>query len=156
LKDSSITGLQINCCLTDKGEPTFGLTYPSQTALFSRKWWELLQWFVKEEKKRYVSQFERLYLESCWTRLKIKMKKIILSMLTIVIVATSVLALNKTAVKNVKAKEATHKTLKKDYCEKSSKYLDSIDFSSVFLLSFPILYARWCAGFLSPRIVQTA
>jgi len=55
LKNRSITGLQINYCLTDKGGPTFGLTYPSQPALFSPKWWELLQWFVKEAKKRGMS-----------------------------------------------------------------------------------------------------
>ena len=55
LKDRSITGLQINYCHTDKGGATYGLTYPSQPALFSPKWWELLQWFVKEAKKRGMS-----------------------------------------------------------------------------------------------------
>ena len=55
LKDKSITGLQINYCHTDKGGATYGLTYPSQPALFSDKWWELLQWFLKEAKKRDMS-----------------------------------------------------------------------------------------------------
>jgi len=55
LKDKSITGLQINYCHTDKGGATYGLTYPSQPALFSAKWWELLQWFLKEAKKRDMS-----------------------------------------------------------------------------------------------------
>jgi len=55
LKDKSITGLQINYCHTDKGGATYGLTYPSQPALFSEKWWELFQWFLKEAKKRDMS-----------------------------------------------------------------------------------------------------
>ncbi len=55
LKDKGITGLQINYCHTDKGGATYGLTYPSQPALFSPQWWELLQWFLKEAKKRDMS-----------------------------------------------------------------------------------------------------
>lgn len=55
LKDKGITGLQINYCHTDKGGATYGLTYPSQPALFSAKWWELFQWFLKEAKKRDMS-----------------------------------------------------------------------------------------------------
>ena len=55
LKDKSITGLQINYCHTDKGGATYGLTYPSQPALFSEKWWELFKWFTKEAKKRDMS-----------------------------------------------------------------------------------------------------
>ena len=51
LKDKNITGLQINYCHTDKGGATYGLTYPSQPGLFSDKWWELFQWFLKEAKK---------------------------------------------------------------------------------------------------------
>ena len=49
------------------------------------------------------------------------MKKISLSILAIVIATSSVMALDKTAVKNVKAKAATHKTSKNDHCEKGSK-----------------------------------
>ena len=55
LKDKSITGLQINYCHTDTGGATYGLTYPSQPALFSNQWWELFQWFLKEAKKRDIS-----------------------------------------------------------------------------------------------------
>jgi hypothetical protein len=55
LKDMSITGLQINYCHTDKGGATYGLTYPSQPALFSQKWWDLFKWFVKEAKKYDMS-----------------------------------------------------------------------------------------------------
>ena len=55
LKDKHITGLQINYCHTDKGGATYGLTYPSQPALFSDKWWELFQWFLQEAKKRDMS-----------------------------------------------------------------------------------------------------
>ncbi len=52
LKNKKITGLQINYCHTDAGGATYGLTYPSQPALFSEKWWELFQWFLQEAKKR--------------------------------------------------------------------------------------------------------
>ena len=55
LKDKCITGLQINYCHTDKGGATYGLTYPSQPALFSEKWWELFRWFLGEAKKRDMS-----------------------------------------------------------------------------------------------------
>ncbi len=55
LKDKGITGLQINYCHTDKGGASYGLTYPSQPALFSDKWWQLFQWFLKEAKKRDMS-----------------------------------------------------------------------------------------------------
>lgn len=55
LKDKSITGLQVNYCHTDKGGMSYGLTYPSQPALFSDKWWELFQWFLEEAKKRDIS-----------------------------------------------------------------------------------------------------
>jgi hypothetical protein len=55
LQSKNITGLQINYCHTDKGGATYGLTYPSQPALFSDKWWELFQWFLQEAKKRDMS-----------------------------------------------------------------------------------------------------
>ncbi|HWS01443.1 MAG TPA: glycosyl hydrolase, partial [Prolixibacteraceae bacterium] len=55
LKDKGITGLQINYCHTDKGGASYGLTYPSQPALFSEKWWKLFQWFLKEAKQRDMS-----------------------------------------------------------------------------------------------------
>jgi len=55
LKNNSITGLQINYCHTDKGGKSWGLTYPSQPALFSDEWWKLFQWFLVEAKKRDMS-----------------------------------------------------------------------------------------------------
>jgi len=55
LKNNSITGLQINYCHTDKGGAVYGLTYPSQPALFSNQWWKLFKWFVEEAKKRDMS-----------------------------------------------------------------------------------------------------
>lgn len=55
LKNKSITGLQVNYCHTDKGGATYGLTYPSQPKLFSDKWWDLFQWFLKEAKKYDMS-----------------------------------------------------------------------------------------------------
>ena len=55
LVNRSITGLQINYCHTDTGGVVYGRTYPSQPALFSDKWWELFQWFLKEAKKRGMS-----------------------------------------------------------------------------------------------------
>ena len=55
LKNKSITGLQINYCHTDAGGATYGLTFPSQPALFSQQWWELFNWFLKEAKKREMS-----------------------------------------------------------------------------------------------------
>ena len=45
LKDKNITALQINYCHTDTGGATYGLTYPSQPALFSNQWWELFNGF---------------------------------------------------------------------------------------------------------------
>lgn len=55
LKNKKITGLQINYCHTDAGGATYGLTFPSQPALFSQKWWELFNWFLKESQKREMS-----------------------------------------------------------------------------------------------------
>ena len=55
LKNKKITGLQINYCHTDAGGATYGLTFPSQPALFSKQWWELFNWFLKEGKKRGMS-----------------------------------------------------------------------------------------------------
>ena len=55
LKDKGITGLQVNYCHTDKGGASYGLTYPSQPALFSPAWWKFFQWFLKEAKKRDLS-----------------------------------------------------------------------------------------------------
>ncbi|QTE45975.1 MULTISPECIES: hypothetical protein [Mucilaginibacter] len=48
------------------------------------------------------------------------MKKITLSILAIMIAASTVMAADKTPVKKAKAKAATAKTLKKDHCVKGS------------------------------------
>jgi hypothetical protein len=55
LKNKKMTGLQINYCHTDAGGATYGLTFPSQPVLFSKKWWELFNWFLLEGKKRGMS-----------------------------------------------------------------------------------------------------
>ena len=39
LEGMGITGLQVNYCHTDTGGASYGLTYPSQPALFSEEWW---------------------------------------------------------------------------------------------------------------------
>lgn len=55
LEDMGVTGLQVNYCHTDAGGASYGLTYPSQPALFSEEWWELFSWFLQEAKKRDMS-----------------------------------------------------------------------------------------------------
>ena len=55
LEDMGVTGLQVNYCHTDTGGASYGLTYPSQPALFSEEWWTLFNWFLQEAKKRDMS-----------------------------------------------------------------------------------------------------
>jgi hypothetical protein len=55
MEDMGITGLQVNYCHTDSGGASYGLTYPSQPALFSEEWWSLFNWFLQEAKKRDMS-----------------------------------------------------------------------------------------------------
>jgi len=55
LEGMGITGLQVNYCHTDTGGASYGLTYPSQPALFSEEWWDLFEWFLHEAKKRDMS-----------------------------------------------------------------------------------------------------
>ena len=52
---TGITGVQINYAHSDKGGPTYGLTYPSEPALFSNEWWELVEWYIKETGKKGIS-----------------------------------------------------------------------------------------------------
>ena len=52
LRDKGITGLQVNYAHCDKGGRSYGLTYASDPPLFSKTWWDLFDWFVKEAKKR--------------------------------------------------------------------------------------------------------
>jgi hypothetical protein len=51
-KSGGVSGLQINYAHSDRGGPSWGLTYPSDPALFSEAWWDLCGWFVKQVKKR--------------------------------------------------------------------------------------------------------
>jgi hypothetical protein len=55
MEDMGITGLQVNYCHTDSGGASYGLTYPSQPALFSEEWWSLFNWFLQEAKRRDMS-----------------------------------------------------------------------------------------------------
>jgi hypothetical protein len=55
LEGMGITGLQVNYCHTDTGGASYGLTYPSQPALFTEEWWDLFGWFLQEAKKRNMS-----------------------------------------------------------------------------------------------------
>ena len=45
-------GYQINYAHTDRGGHSFGLTIPSEPALFSKEWWKLAGWFMQEAKKQ--------------------------------------------------------------------------------------------------------
>ncbi len=47
-----VMGLQINYAHSDRGGQSYGLTFPSEPALFSPQWWELVGWFMGEAKKR--------------------------------------------------------------------------------------------------------
>ena len=52
LSGRHISSLQINYCHRDTGGQIYGLTYPSQPALFSEEWWSLFGWFMEEAGKR--------------------------------------------------------------------------------------------------------
>lgn len=52
LSGRHISSLQINYCHRDTGGLIYGLTYPSQPALFSDEWWSLFGWFMDEAGKR--------------------------------------------------------------------------------------------------------
>jgi hypothetical protein len=47
-----VSGYQINYAHSDRGGRSYGLTYPSDPALFSDAWWELTGWFMGEAKKQ--------------------------------------------------------------------------------------------------------
>jgi hypothetical protein len=47
-----VSGYQINYAHSDKGGRSYGLTYPSQPALFSAEWWKLTGWFMQEAKQQ--------------------------------------------------------------------------------------------------------
>ena len=48
----AVSGIQINYAHSDKGGRSWGLTYPSEPALFSEDWWKLTNWFMREAKKQ--------------------------------------------------------------------------------------------------------
>ncbi|MBN8639392.1 MAG: hypothetical protein J0M07_29005, partial [Anaerolineae bacterium] len=50
-----ISGLQINYAHSDLGGLTWGLSYPSEPALFSSEWWALFDWFVQEANQRGIA-----------------------------------------------------------------------------------------------------
>jgi hypothetical protein len=52
MKDHGVSGYQINYAHGDKGGRTWGLTYPSEPALFSKDWWELTGGFMRAAKKQ--------------------------------------------------------------------------------------------------------
>ena len=52
MKGMGVSGYQINYAHSDKGGRTYGLTYPSEPAIFSKSWWELTDWFKSEAGKQ--------------------------------------------------------------------------------------------------------
>jgi len=47
-----VSGYQINYAHSNRGGRSWGLTYPSEPALFSREWWGLVGWFMKKAKQQ--------------------------------------------------------------------------------------------------------
>ena len=52
---TGMTGVQINYAHSDKGGQLWGWTYPSEPHLFSDEWWQLVEWYIQEAKKRGIS-----------------------------------------------------------------------------------------------------
>ena len=52
MKGMGIAGYQINYAHSDKGGRSYGLTLPSDPALFSEDWWKLTGWFMKEAQQQ--------------------------------------------------------------------------------------------------------
>jgi len=52
LEGKGAMGLQVNYAHSDRGGVLYGLTYPSDPPLFSKEWWDLFGWFLKEAKSR--------------------------------------------------------------------------------------------------------
>ena len=55
LKDKEISSLQINYSHLDYGGITYGLSRPSNPALFTDEWWNLFKWFAAEAHKREMT-----------------------------------------------------------------------------------------------------
>jgi hypothetical protein len=54
-KVKGVMGLQINYAHTDHGGNSYGLTFPSEPALFSEPWWKLVGWFMQEAKQHNMA-----------------------------------------------------------------------------------------------------
>jgi hypothetical protein len=52
MKGMGVSGYQINYAHSAKGGRSFGLTYPSDPAIFSQDWWELVDWFKDEAQQQ--------------------------------------------------------------------------------------------------------
>lgn len=52
MKGMGVAGYQINYAHSAKGGRSFGFTYPSDPAIFSKDWWDLVGWFKDEAKKQ--------------------------------------------------------------------------------------------------------
>ena len=52
MEGMGVAGYQINYAHSDRGGRSWGLTYPSEPALFSEDWWQLVGWFMGEAKKQ--------------------------------------------------------------------------------------------------------
>ena len=50
MQGMGVSGYQINYAHSDKGGRSYGLTYPSEPALFSEDWWKLTGWFMRAAK----------------------------------------------------------------------------------------------------------
>ena len=52
MEGMGVSGYQINYAHSDRGGRIYGLTYPSEPALFSDPWWSLTGWFMNQAKKQ--------------------------------------------------------------------------------------------------------
>ncbi len=52
MEGMGVSGYQINYAHSDRGGRSYGLTYPSEPAIFSAAWWDLTGWFMGEAGKQ--------------------------------------------------------------------------------------------------------
>lgn len=52
MEGMGVSGYQINYAHSDHGGRSYGLTYPSEPALFTEDWWTLTGWFMQEAKRQ--------------------------------------------------------------------------------------------------------
>ena len=52
MEGMGVAGYQINYSHSDQGGLSYGLTYPSDPALFSPDWWKLTEWFMGAARKQ--------------------------------------------------------------------------------------------------------